>query len=170
MGTLWVGRRVTAAWGHRPDPRHQAGKSPAPASAFNSPSFPTGKPQVPSFSPSKGWEKPGKCEWQLLLAWFSRVPSSGSGDEAPLHPGRGSLGTRAAGRAGKVLPGHVCSFMAPEGTVLIISPRNLINLHSVMNLEISIKNIITNQDRIQSSQGLLIALQWQKFGLVCSHL
>lgn len=52
--------------------------------------------------------------------------------------------------------------MAPKGTVLIISPRNLINLHSVMNLEISIKNIITNQDRIQSSQGLSIAWQWQE--------
>lgn len=56
----------------------------------------------------------------------------------------------------------MCSFMAPKGAFLIISPRNLINLHSVMNLEISIKNIITNQDRIQSSQGLLIALQWQE--------
>lgn len=51
--------------------------------------------------------------------------------------------------------GHVCSFMGPKGTFLIISPRNLINLRSVMNLEISIKNIITNQDRIQNSQGAL---------------
>lgn len=81
---------------------------------------------------------------------------------AASHPRRGSLGRQAAGRAGKVLLGHMCSFMAPKGTFLIISPRNLINLHSVMNLEISIKNIITNQDRIESSQGLLIALQWQE--------
>lgn len=72
-----------------------------------------------------------------------------------LHAGRCSLGSSAAGRAAKVPQGHVCSFMGPKGTVLIISPRNLINLHSVMNLEISIKNIITNQDRIQNSQGAL---------------
>lgn len=81
---------------------------------------------------------------------------------AAFHPGRGSLGRWAAGRAGKVPLGHVCSFMAPKGTFLIISPRNLINLHSVMNLEISIKNIITNQDRIQNSRGLSVAAQRQE--------
>lgn len=89
---------------------------------------------------------------------------------ADFHPERGSLGTWAAGWAGKVLLGHTCSFMAPKGTFLIISPRKLINLHSVMNLEISIKNIITNQDRIQSSQGLLTALQWQEVWVWCARI
>lgn len=38
-----------------------------------------------------------------------------------------------------------CSFMCPVGIFFIISPLDLINPHSVMNLEISIKHTVANQ-------------------------
>lgn len=71
---------------------------------------------------------------------------------------RWSLGKLAAGMNFRIPLEHLCYFVCPEGTFLIIFPLNLINLHSVMNLAISIKNIITNQDRIQTSQGALGSL------------
>lgn len=92
----------------------------------------------------------------MLLEPGACTAGGGAPPSTPGSPsGRCSLGKPAAGRAARVPLDHVSSFMGPRGTFLIISPCNLINLRSVMNLEISIKNIITNQDRIQNSQGAL---------------
>lgn len=92
----------------------------------------------------------------MLLVPGACTAGRGAPPSTPGSPsGRCSLGKPAAGRAARVPLDHVSSFMGPRGTFLIISPCNLINLRSVTNLEISIKNIITNQDRIQNSQGAL---------------
>lgn len=48
--------------------------------------------------------------------------------------------------------------MYPVGIFFIIFPLNLINPHSVMNLEVSIKHIITNQHRAGGSWRHLAAM------------
>lgn len=56
-----------------------------------------------------------------------------------------------------LLPQQACSVMCPVGISFIIFPLHLINPHPVMNLEISIKHIITNQHRAGGSWWLLTA-------------
>lgn len=56
-----------------------------------------------------------------------------------------------------LLPQQACSVMCPVGISFIIFPLHLINPHPVMNLEISIKHIITNQRRAGGSWRLLTA-------------
>lgn len=130
---------------------------------------PQRNPLVSNLSLIKDSVKPNKPVSETILAWFTRcqmcshcsafAEPGGTCISALCKPGspsgRCSLGKAAAGWAVSILLDHVPSFMGPRGTFLIISPCNLINLRSVMNLEISIKNIITNQDRIQNSQEAL---------------
>lgn len=58
--------------------------------------------------------------------------------------------------------------MWPLGMFFIIFPLNLINPHSVMNLEISIEHIITNQHRTGSSWRLHTAVQGSRLGWAAS--
>lgn len=78
-----------------------------------------------------------------------------------------SLGSLARGQTRSVLecprfhpllpPQQACSVMCPVGISFIIFPLHLINPHPIMNLEISIKHIITNQHRAGGSWRLLTA-------------
>lgn len=54
-----------------------------------------------------------------------------------------------------LLPQQGCSLMCPVGIFFIISPLDLINPHSVMNLEISIKHTVANQHGTGGVGGFL---------------
>lgn len=82
----------------------------------------------------------------------------GPGDSAAIFALEETAGTLRAFPSGKrggssrsthfhplLLPQQGCSFMCPVGIFFIIFPLNLINPHSVMNLEISIKHTVANQ-------------------------
>lgn len=80
-----------------------------------------------------------------------RETSEGSGTSARFHP--------------LFLPPQACAVTCPVGISFIIFPLNLINPHPVMNLEISIKHIVTNH-RAGGSWRLLTAAQaaWSSSG------